>query len=130
MNSVASILVIFYASGSFRISVGRKHYRVKFSHLTYLLNFNFNINVDEFTNLLLELKNNIDANREFFQKTVTQNPTLAYYKLNELSNFVGSRHGHLMEINFPDRRKIVDIKNFGTEKCHFIFDKFRKTFPN
>jgi hypothetical protein len=85
--------------------------------------------VDEFTNLLLELKNNINANMEFFQKTVTQNPTLAYYKLNELSNFVGSRYGLVMEINFPDRRKIVDIKNFGTENMSFIFDKFRKTFP-
>jgi hypothetical protein len=85
--------------------------------------------VDEFTNLLLELKNNINANMEFFQKTVTRNPTLAYYKLNELSNFVGSRYGLVMEINFPDRRKIVDIKNFGTENMSFIFDKFRKTFP-
>ena len=71
--------------------------------------------MDEFTNLLFELKNNIDANMGFFQKTVIQNPTLAYYKLNELSKFVGLRHGLVMEIHFPDRRK--------------IFDKFRKTFP-
>lgn len=85
--------------------------------------------MNEFTCLLLELKDNINANTEFFQKTVIHNPTLAYYKLNELSNFVGSRHGLVMEIHFPDRRKIVDIKNFGTENMSFIFDKFRKTFP-
>ena len=69
--------------------------------------------MDEFTNLLLELKNNIDANMGFFQKTVIQNPTLAYYKLNELSKFVGLRHGLVMEIHFPDRRKIGDIKVMG-----------------
>jgi hypothetical protein len=85
--------------------------------------------VDEFTNLLLELKNNIDANMDFFQKTVVQNPTLAYYKLNELSKFVGLRHGLVMEIHFPDRKKISDIKQYGTENMSFIFDKFRKTFP-
>ena len=85
--------------------------------------------MDEFTNLLLEFKNNIDANIGFFQKTVIQNPTLAYYKLNELSRFVGLRHGLVMEIHFPDRRKIGDIKCYGTENMSFIFDKFRKTFP-
>ena len=85
--------------------------------------------MDEFTNLLLELKNNIDANIGFFQKTVIQNPTLAFYKLNELSRFVGLRHGLVMEIHFPDRRKIGDIKCYGTENMSFIFDKFRKTFP-
>jgi hypothetical protein len=85
--------------------------------------------VDEFTKLLLEFKNNIDSNMPFFQKTVIQNPTLAYYKLNELSKFVGSRHGLVMEIHFPDRRKIDDIKHYGTENMSFIFDKFRKTFP-
>ncbi len=85
--------------------------------------------MEEFTDLLLEFKNNIDANMNFFQKTVIQNPTLAYYKLNELSKFVGLRHGLVMEIHFPDRRKIGDIKHYGTENMSFIFDKFRKTFP-
>ena len=85
--------------------------------------------MDEFTNLLLELKSNIDANMGFFQKTVIQNPTLAYYKLNELSKFVGLRHGLVMEIHFPDRSKISEIKHYGTENMSFIFDKFRKTFP-
>jgi hypothetical protein len=85
--------------------------------------------VEEFTNLLLELKNNINANMGFFQKNVIQNPTLAYYKLNELSKFVGLRHGLVMEIHFPDRRKIGDFQSYGTENMSFIFDKFRKTFP-
>ena len=85
--------------------------------------------MEEFTNLLLELKNNINANMGFFQKNVIQNPTLAYYKLNELSKFVGLRHGLVMEIHFPDRRKIGDFQSYGTENMSFIFDKFRKTFP-
>ena len=85
--------------------------------------------MDEFTDLLLELKNNIDANIGFFQRTAIQNPTLAYYKLNELSKFVGLRHGLVMEIHFPDRRKISDINRYGTENISLVFDKFRKTFP-
>ena len=85
--------------------------------------------MEEFTNLLRELKNNIDANRGFFQKNVIQNPTLAYYKLNELSKFVGLRYGLVMEIHFPDRKKIGDFQSYGTENMSFIFDKFRKTFP-
>ena len=85
--------------------------------------------MDEFTDLLLELKNNIDVNMGFFQRTAKQNPTLAYYKLNELSRFVGLRHGLVMEIHFPDRRKIGDFQSYGTENMSFIFDKFRKTFP-
>lgn len=85
--------------------------------------------MDEFTSLLLEFKNNIEANLKFFQKNVIRNPTLAYFKINELSNFVGSRYGLVMEIHFPDRRKIGDIREYGTENMSFIFDKFRKTFP-
>jgi hypothetical protein len=85
--------------------------------------------MDEFTNLLLEFKNNIDANIDFFQKNVIRNPTLAYYKINELSKFVGSRHGLVFEIHFPDPTKIRDIRNYGSENMSFIFDKFRKTFP-
>ena len=85
--------------------------------------------MNEFTSLMLEFKNNIDTNVSFFQKTVIQNPTLAYYKLNELSKFVGSRYGLVMEIHFPDCTKIGDIKHYGTENMSFIFDKFRKTFP-
>ena len=45
--------------------------------------------MSEFTSLMTDLSNNINSNIEFFKTTlIKKNPTLAYYKLNELSNFV------------------------------------------
>ncbi len=65
----------------------------------------------------------------FFRKLLFRTLHLHTISLNELSKFVGLRHGLVMEIHFPDRRKIGDIKSYGTENMSFIFDKFRKTFP-
>ena len=54
---------------------------------------------------------------------------MAYYKLNELSNFVGSRYNLKLEIHFPNSNKVYDIDNYGKENISIIIDKFRKTFP-
>ena len=85
--------------------------------------------MDEFTRLVEDLSNNIESNKEFFKKTVIKNPSLAYYKLNELSKFVGSRYNMVLEIHFPDKKKIYDVNEYGTENISIIIDKFRKSFP-
>ncbi|VFJ12830.1 hypothetical protein [Candidatus Nitrosocosmicus franklandus] len=85
--------------------------------------------MDEFSRLLEDLKNNIAINKEFFKTTVIKNPSLVYYKLNELSKFVGSRYDVDLEIHFPTQKKIYDIDNYGTENLSIIIDKFRKAFP-
>lgn len=83
----------------------------------------------EFTSLMADLSNNINSNIEFFKTTlIKKNPTLAYYKLNELSNFVGSRYNLKLEIHFPNSTKVYDIDNYGKENISIIIDKFRKTF--
>ena len=85
--------------------------------------------MDEFTKLVEDLINNIESNKDIFNKTVIKNPSLAYYKLNELSKFVGSRYNLLLEIHFPDKKKIYDVNDYGTENISIIIDKFRKSFP-
>jgi len=85
--------------------------------------------MDEFSRLIGDLSNNIQSNIEFFKKTVGKNPSLAYFKLNELSKFVGQRYGITLEIHFPEQKKIYDVNNYGTENLSIIIDKFRKSFP-
>jgi hypothetical protein len=85
--------------------------------------------MSEFTSLMTDLSNNVNSNIEFFKTTlIKKNPTLAYYKLNELSNFVGSRYNLKLEIHFPNSNKVYDIDNYGKENISIIIDKFRKRF--
>jgi hypothetical protein len=85
--------------------------------------------MNEFTLLLTDLTNNINSNMEFFKTTLKKKPTLVYYKLNELSNFVGSRYNLKLEIHFPNSSKIYDTNDYGKENISIIIDKFRKIFP-
>lgn len=85
--------------------------------------------MDEFTRLINELQNNLDSNRDFFKTMVKKNPSQTFYKLNELCKFVGSRYGVILEIHFPDSRKILDTQDYGKENISIIIDKFKKTFP-
>ena len=86
--------------------------------------------MSEFSSLIKDLLNNINSNREFFKATlIKKNPTLAYYKLNELSNFVGARYKIKLEIHFPNSNKIYDVDQYGKENISIIIDKFKKTFP-
>ena len=82
--------------------------------------------MDEFSRLIEDLNNNIESNKEFFKKTVIKNPSLAYYKLHELSKFVGSRYHVVLEIHFPVQKKIYDVNDYGTENISIIIDKYRK----
>lgn len=85
--------------------------------------------MNEFSSLIADLTNNININMEFFKTTVAKKPTLVYYRLNELSNFVGSRYNLKLEIHFPNSNKIYNINEYGKENISIIIDKFRKVFP-
>ena len=86
--------------------------------------------MNEFSSLISDLLNNIDSNKEFFRTAlIKKNPSLAYYKLNELANFVGSRYKVNLEIHFPNSNKIYNIDEYGKENVSIVIDKFRKTFP-
>jgi len=83
----------------------------------------------EFSSIITDLTNNINSNMEFFKSSLIKKPTLVYYKLNELSNFVGSRYNLKLEIHFPNSNKIYDINEYGKENISIIIDKFKKVFP-
>ncbi|MDQ6723288.1 MAG: hypothetical protein M3Z01_03370 [Thermoproteota archaeon] len=85
--------------------------------------------MNEFSSLITDLTNNIYSNMEFFKNTLTKKPTLVYYKLNELANFVGSRYNLKLEIHFPDSSKIYSLDEYGKENISIVIDKFRKAFP-
>jgi hypothetical protein len=85
--------------------------------------------MDEFSSLIRDLSNNINNNMEFFKSTLITKPTLVYYKINELSNFVGSRYNLKLELHFPNPSKIHSINEYGTENISIVIDKFRKVFP-
>ena len=85
--------------------------------------------MDEFSLLIKDLSNNIYSNMDFFNTTLKKKPTLVYYKLNELSNFVGSRYNLTLELHFPDSTKIHSTNDYGKENISIIIDKFRKVFP-
>lgn len=85
--------------------------------------------MNEFSLLIQDLNNNIHSNVEFFERTVRKNPSIVYFKLNELSKFVGKRYNVILEIHFPEQKKIYDVKSYGTENLSIIIDKFRKSFP-
>jgi hypothetical protein len=85
--------------------------------------------MNEFSLLIADLSNNINSNMDFFKTTLKKNPTIVYYKLNELSNFVGSRYNLKLELHFPDSSKIQSTNDYGKENISIVIDKFRKVFP-
>ncbi len=84
--------------------------------------------MNEFSSLITDLTNNINSNMEFFKITLTKKPTLVYYKLNELSNFVGSRYNLKLELHFPNSIKIYNTDEYGKENISIVIDKFKKVF--
>lgn len=82
-----------------------------------------------FSNLMDDLRNNIESNREAFAAALKRSPNVAYKKVNELALFVGSRHSVNLMLHFPVAGKISDIGSYGTENVGIVVDKFRKTFP-
>lgn len=80
-----------------------------------------------FSDLIEELRTNIDYNRKVLY-ALSNNPNLLYKKLTELAKFTGSRHHLILELHFPDAKKIKDIDSYGTENISIIIDKFQKKF--
>ena len=82
-----------------------------------------------FSALIEDLKSNIDYNRKALENSLKVNPAVAYQKVNEITQFVGSRYRLNLQIHFPDQRRLFVIDSYGTENLGIVFDKHRKQFP-
>ncbi|MGA7367741.1 MAG: hypothetical protein WBX01_01330 [Nitrososphaeraceae archaeon] len=82
-----------------------------------------------FSSLMEDLKSNIDSNRKALENSLKVNPAVAYQKVKEITQFVGSRHSLNLQIHFPDQRRLFLIDSYGTENLGIVFDKHRKQFP-
>ena len=82
-----------------------------------------------FSALIEDLKSNIDYNRKALENSLKVNPAIAYQKVNEITQFVGSRYRLKLQIHFPDQRRLFVIDSYGTENLGIVFDKHRKQFP-
>jgi hypothetical protein len=80
-----------------------------------------------FSNLIEELRSNVEYNRDVFI-ALSKNPNLLFKKLTELVSFTGSRHQVTLQLHFPDSKKIIDIDSYGTENISVVIDKFQKKF--
>lgn len=82
-----------------------------------------------FSALMEDLKSNIDYNRKALENSLRVNPAIAYQKVNEITQFVGSRYRLNLQIHFPDQRRLFAVDSYGTENLGIVFDKHRKQFP-
>lgn len=81
-----------------------------------------------FSKIMEDLKFNFDTNRSFFEKHLKKNPGLVYSKINEITQFVGSRYGIELRIHFPDPTKIYVLDSYGKENIGIVVDRLKKKF--
>jgi hypothetical protein len=82
-----------------------------------------------FSSMIADLRTNIDYNRKALENSLKINPAIAYRKINEIAQFVGSRYRSNLQIHFPDQRRLFNIESYGTENLGIVFDKHKKQFP-
>ena len=83
-----------------------------------------------FSNLLDDLHLNIKRNHDTLALALKRrSPNIAYQKVNELAQFVGSHYKVDLQLHFPMPGKISDLDSYGTENISIVVDKFRKVFP-
>jgi hypothetical protein len=78
--------------------------------------------------LIDELKENINNNKNILQIILKNNPNNAYQKINEICLFTGGRYNLNLQLHFPDSKKIFCIESYGEENIGIVIDKFRKKF--
>ena len=76
-----------------------------------------------------DLQLNIKRNHDTLAVALKRSPNIAYQKVNELAQFVGSHYSVNLQLHFPIPGKISDLDSYGTENISIVVDKFRRLFP-
>ena len=82
-----------------------------------------------FSSIMDDLHLNIKRNHDTLAAALKRSPNMAYQKVNELAQFVGSHYSINLQLHFPIPGKISDLDSYGTENISLVVDKFRKVFP-
>ena len=82
-----------------------------------------------FSKLHSDLLYNIKYHNKDIQQSLKKSPNSTYQFVNQLSEFTGSRYNVILNLHFPDPKKIYDVEDYGRENLGLVVDKFRKRFP-
>jgi hypothetical protein len=82
-----------------------------------------------FTAMLNELKLQIEKNKDAMENISRSNPNKAFVQINQIASSVSAKYGVILQLHFPDSRKITDTNSYGTENLSIVVDPQMKRFP-
>jgi len=82
-----------------------------------------------FTAMLNEIKLQIEKNKDTMESISKSNPNKAFAQINQIASSVSAKYGVILQLHFPDSRKITDTNSYGTENLSIVVDPQRKRFP-
>lgn len=82
-----------------------------------------------FTSILAELKVQLERNKDVIVEMCKNNPNKAFKQINQLAYSASSKHGIVLQLHFPDPKKIADTNSYGSENISIVVDPKRKQFP-
>jgi len=82
-----------------------------------------------FTSILTELKVQLERNKDMIIDMNKDNPNRAFKQINQLAYSASSKYGIVLQLHFPDSKKIADANSYGNENLSIVVDPKRKQFP-
>ncbi len=82
-----------------------------------------------FTALLSELKVELEKNKEEITKMRQTNPRRLFTEINEIAYSTSAKHGFVLQLHFPNPKKLADTDSYGNENLGIVVDPKRKEFP-
>ena len=79
--------------------------------------------------MLNEIKLQIEKNKDKMESISRSNPNKAFVQINQIASSVSAKYGVILQLHFPDSRKITDTNSYGTENLSIVVDPQRKRFP-
>jgi len=79
--------------------------------------------------MLNEIKLEIEKNRDAMESVSKSNPNKVFVQINQIASSVSVKYGVILQLHFPDSRKITDTNSYGTENLSIVVDPQRKRFP-
>jgi hypothetical protein len=82
-----------------------------------------------FTSVLKEFRSEIEKSRDSLSNMSRTNLNRLFTHTNQMASSISSKYGFLLQLHFPDPKKITDLDSYGTENISIVVDPKRKVFP-